>query len=41
MLYLVAGKHKLGSSIFSQIGKTMFTAEFLTIANTLVVWKRE
>ena len=35
VLYSVFGKHKLGSSIIDQIGKTVFTAEFLTVANTL------
>ena len=35
LLYSVFGKDKLGSSIIDQIGKTAFTAEFLTIANTL------
>ena len=29
-------KYKLGSSIIDQIGKTAFTAEFLTLAHTLV-----
>ena len=35
VLYSVFGKHKLGSSIIEPIGKTAFTAEFLTAANTL------
>ena len=32
------GKHKLGSSTIVQIGKTVFAAEFLTVANTLCEW---
>ena len=33
---VVYGKHKLGSSIIDQIGKTAFTVVFLSVANTLV-----
>ena len=33
--YQVFGKHKLGSFNIGQIGKTAFTAEFLTAPNTL------
>ena len=39
VLYSVFGKHKLGSSIIDQIGKTACIAEFLTVANTLVFIK--
>ena len=33
-LHSVFGKHKLGSSVNDQIGKTEFITEFLTVANT-------
>ena len=36
VLYLLFGKQKLGSSIIDRIGKTVFTAEFLIVANTLL-----
>ena len=34
----VFGKHKLGSSTIGQIRKTLFNTEFLTVANTLVMF---
>ena len=35
ILELLFGKPKLGSSTIGQFGKTAFTVEFLTAANTL------
>ena len=35
VLYSVFRKHKLGSFIIDQIGKTVFTVQFLTVANTM------
>ena len=37
VLHAVFGKHRFGSSAIGQIGKTAFTAEFLTVANTLLI----
>ena len=37
ILYSAFGKHNVGSSIIDQIGKTAFTVEFLTVANTLSI----
>ena len=36
VLYSVFGKHKLRSSTIGKNGKTVFTAELLTVANTLI-----
>ena len=36
VLYWVFEKHKLGNSTIDQIGKTAFTAEFLTVSNNVI-----
>ena len=36
--YSLFGKNRLGSSIIDPIGKTVFTADFLTVTNTLDIF---